>query len=620
MNRMPLQQFNHQRRAAFAAAVTLGISCPAVIAGEAELLPQFSDQTVAAGLAFMHQTDRPNAERQEWHMMTPGAAVADFNRDGYLDLFVNGGSGQNSALFINNGDGTFIDRANEWGVDLTNAEGSSVSVGDVNGDGWIDLYVGAMDGRNHLFINDGNGGFSENAIAAGIDLTVPPGGEPHQWNTFGAAFGDIDLDGDLDLYTTQWWFDTGFGNRLFENNGDGVFTDVTEDRGLGLVQFEQYWAFTPMFHDMDGDFFPELLVAADFLTSRYYSNNGDGSFTRTLENGTGTDENGMGAAIGDYDGDGDPDWFVTSIYDDDFIIEANWGRSGNRLYRNDGAHEFTDDTGPGFDFPIAPDGPGVRHGYWGWGAEFGDLDNDGDIDLLMTNGFELPPGGWNRDPDFVTDPTRLWINGGDHSAGPDWIENAVGCGVEHTADGKGLILFDADNDGDLDLFITSNRGPVMFYRNDIDQLIPAFDNTWLQLDLVPPPGVAPSGEGAKVELMSNGATITRWCHTSGSFMSNRPSRVHFGFSAAETIDEVRIHWPNGQVSTMTGIAPGVIALGAVGNIDGDDRIGVADLGLLLTDFGDAAPRSDLNNDGAVDTADLGMLIRNFGVITDGAQR
>ena len=621
MARLQIQPIGCMRIAAIAAAAgaVTAITMTA-LAGEPVTLPQFSDQTAASGLVFTHQTSLPAIpnEREEWHMMTPGVAVADFNRDGWLDVFINGGAGQNSALFINNGNGSFTDRALEWGIDLTDAEGSSATVGDINADGWPDIYVGTMDGRNYLLVNSGAGSFTENAIAAGVDLTVPVEGEAHQRNTFGGAFGDVDLDGDLDLYTTQWWFESQFGNRLFLNDGSGVFTDVTVSHGLLQGALDEYWAFTPILQDMNGDFYPELIVAADFSTSRYFVNDGDGTFTRVTGNGTATDENGMGAAIGDYDGDGDPDWFITSIYDDDFIAEANWGVTGNRLYRNDGADLFTDTTGPGLNLPIPPDGPGVRHGFWGWGTAFADFDHDGDLDLTMTNGFELPPGGTNHDPDFLTDPTRLWINDGDYVNGPNWTESAIVCGINHIDDGKGLVVFDYDNDGDLDILITSNMSDVVLYRNDIDQLLTNYSDSWIEIDLIAPPGVAPGGIGAKIEITSLGVTSTRWVNTGGSFMSGGPGRVHFGLKPAKSIDELRISWPNGLVTHMFNVEPGQIILGAVGNINGDDHVGVADLGFLLADFGTGEVRSDLNNDGAVDTADLGMLIRNFGLARDGA--
>ena len=208
------------------------------------------------------------------------------------------------------------------------------------------------------------------------------------------------------------------------------------------------------------------------------------------------------------------------------------------------------------------------------------------------------------------------MNDGDYVNGPNWTENAVGCGIDDISDGKGLVTFDADNDGDMDILITTNMGDIVFYRNEIEQTIVNYADSWLEIDLVAPAGVAPGGIGAKVEITSLGVTSTRWANTGGSFMSAGPRRIHFGCKPAKGIDEVRISWPNGLVTTMFNVEPGQIILGAVGNINGDDHVGVADLGYLLADFGTGEVRSDLNNDGVVDTADLGMLLLNFGLSLD----
>ncbi len=596
---------------ATAAIAVMGIAVASVsLAGEIEL-PQFSDQTVSSGLVFTHSTNLAPEAWRERHKMTPGIATADFNRDGWLDVFVNGGAGQNAVLFINNADGTFTESAAAWGIDLVDAEGASASVADINGDGYPDLYVGAFDGGNYLFVNNGDNTFTENAEAAGVQLAEGFTNPFNDFNTTGGAWGDIDLDGDLDLYTTQWWLFATFGNRLFINDGTGIFTESTEAYGLLQDNEDALWGFTPIFQDMNDDRYPELIIAADFGTSRYFINNAGSGFTKVLGNGTATDENGMGAAVGDYDNDGDPDWFVTAIYDEDFVAEINWGVTGNRLYRNDGAHAFTDTTGPGLDAPIPPDGAGVRYGYWGWGSIFGDFDHDYDLDLTMTNGFRLPDGRI-PDPDFFDDPTRLWLNQGQTMGRTDWQENAIGCGINHNDDGKSLVAFDYDNDGDLDILISSNFGDLALYRNDIDQHKPGYDLSWLEVETVAPYGVAPDGVGAKIETIVNDQTLTRWVNTGGGFMSAQPNRVHFGFDPVELIDMVRITWPNGLVTTMIDVEPGAIILGAIGNINGDDRIDVADLGLLLSDFGGENPASDLNNDGEVNTADLGMLISGYG--------
>ncbi len=470
--------------------------------------------------------------------MTPGVAVGDFDRDGYLDLVVQGGLWQNAALFMNTGDGTFVNEALLWGIDVTVTEGSSVSVADVDGNGYPDLYLGAHYGRNYLYLNSGERTFVEAAVFAGVAME-PPVGEETFGNIFGAAFGDIDLDGDLDLYTTQWGTFTVHGNRLFENRGLGKFVDITERAGLVQAPGE-YWAFSPALVDMDGDRYPELLVAADFETSRYFVNNGDGTFTRLLGTGTCTDENGMGSALGDYDNDGDLDWFVTSIFDDDGVGEG-WGITGNRLYRNEGGNLFTDVT----------DLADVRNGDWGWGTSFADLNNDGLLDLLMTNGYLLPDLT-NTDPTFINDPSRVWINLGNFDSGPTFIEVAALVGVTHDASGKGLVTFDAENDGDLDIVITTNRGDLAFYRNESTDL----DHNWLEIDLVPPLGNAPDGFGSVVYLTVGGVTYRRVVHGGNPYMGHEAPRLHFGFPASKQVDEIRIHWPDGSRKRLTSVRSG----------------------------------------------------------------
>jgi hypothetical protein len=173
-------------------------------------VPPFTDQTTASGLSFTHASAAPDAER---YLMTPGVAAADFDRDGWMDLFVPGGLGQNARLFMNNQDGTFTDRAAEWNIDLVDVEGASVTAGDIDGDGDIDLYVGTVGGSNRVLVNFSTILFFDAGTSRGAVLV---GGVP--FDAFGAAFGDTDLDGDLDLVTAQWTYDLFVdGNRLFAN-------------------------------------------------------------------------------------------------------------------------------------------------------------------------------------------------------------------------------------------------------------------------------------------------------------------------------------------------------------------------------------------------------------------
>lgn len=550
-------------------------------------IPTFTDQTEAAGLSFTHQTTLKNLE--ERHMMSPGVAVGDFNRDGYLDLFVQGGTGQNSALFINNADGTFTDLAAQWGINLTGVEGSSATVADIDANGYLDIYAGALDGRNYLYMNTGGGYFEERGVELGIALID---GTP--FNTYGATFGDIDLDGDLDLVTADWGGPPTGGNRLFLNTIPDPFLDVTDAAGVYVLPTTMY-PFSPGLVDVNGDHYPDLLIAGDFGTTLYHANNGDGTFQF---NGTGTDENGMGSTFGDYDNDGDLDWFVTSIYDDDGVVEGNWGITGNRLYRNEGNHQYTDVT----------DLAGVRNGYWGWGTSFGDLNNDGLLDLAMTNGF-LGPGGFNPDPTFETDPSRLWINTGDFIAGPTYIEVSSEAGLVHTAPGKGLVTFDADNDGDLDIVITTTHGDMKFFRNEYNPS----SSTWIQIELVSPVGNAPDGIGATIDLTDDGVTYHRAVFGSPSFMSQDPLRVHFGFPATKTIDNIVVNWPDGTSTVIIDVPTGRILEVRTADLNGDGVVNVPDLLALLAAWGPCSGcPEDLDGNGIVDVLDLLQLLANWG--------
>lgn len=570
------------------------------------VVPQFSDQTAAAGLTFTHATTDTGFAVLLY--MTPGVGAGDFNRDGYDDLFVCGGKGQNAKLFINNGDGTFTDRATEWGIDLTAQEGASVTIADIDSDGWLDMYVGVMNGRNYLYKNSGANTFID--TGASSQAVVRAGGQP--FNTYGATFGDIDLDGDLDLVTADWTNPPTMGTRLCLNDGSGVFSEAPggtiDFRILGLepgLDFEPQ-AFSPALVDMNGDRYPDLPFACDFTNSQYHANNGDGTFTQLADNGTTTDENGMGSAIGDYDNDGDPDWFVTSIWDDDGQIEGFWGISGNRFYRNDGNHQFTDVT----------DLTGTRFGHWGWGTNFGDFNNDGLLDLVMTNGMRFPPANSNPDPTFNSDPSLLFLNTGDFVTGPTFVESSTQAGFIDTNNGKGLVVFDADNDGDLDVAISSNRDPFRFFRNDSN---PGPDR-WIEIDLNPPAGNAPDGVGAKVTLTIGGTSYTRFAFANPSFMSSSTHRVHFGFPSAALIDMIEIAWPDGTVNVLRDVQPGrVIQALQIGDVNCDGIVSVGDAAAFAAALVDGADYenqydgcdsglADMNADGELNGDDVNAFV------------
>ncbi|MCA9309855.1 MAG: VCBS repeat-containing protein, partial [Phycisphaerales bacterium] len=323
--------------------------------------PAFTDITAASGINVL----QIGAGYPQEGQMMGGMAAADFNRDGWIDLYVVCGGDQRDVLYLNDGTGHFIDASDAWGIG-TPAYSSGVAVGDVDADGWIDVYVsthgtqadGVVIDRHRLYRNVNGVGFVEQAMASGVARTSPLTADG-----FSAAFGDYDLDGDLDLAVAGWRGQSR-GNRLFRNDGTGHFTDVTES--AILHNLTPVRGFTPRFSDMDGDRFPELLWVADFETSRYLRNNRDGTFTEmTAAANVGHDQNGMGTAVGDFDNDGDPDWYVSSIY-----LPAAF-KEGNKLYINQGNHLYDE---------VAME-RGVDQGGWGWGVEAIDVDHDGDLDL-----------------------------------------------------------------------------------------------------------------------------------------------------------------------------------------------------------------------------------------------
>jgi hypothetical protein len=265
-----------------------------------------------------------------------------------------------------------------------NHGGIGVSAADYDANGYVDLYVTSLGspsqdgeiGMNRLYRNNGNGTFTEVGVAAGVNLTTT---SPLKPASFGSAWGDFDLDGDLDLCVASW-NRAGDGNVLFRNNGNGTFTNVTggavgeafTDPSWGV------WGFQPVFADMNGDLYPELLMAADFETSRYLLNNGDGTFTDiTISSGTGLDDNGMGQAVADVNNDGLLDWYVTSIYNE--CPSARF-YNGNTLYLNLGNNLFQEVSASA----------GVNDGGWGWGTAAADFDHDGWVDLGEVNGRAAP--------------------------------------------------------------------------------------------------------------------------------------------------------------------------------------------------------------------------------------
>jgi len=520
--------------------VALLVCRPAATAEES-----FVDVTGDAEIDYIQWAPPAGWVKLTPQVMTGGAAVADYDNDGWSDLLVTRYR-DTDLLFRNRGDGTFEDASQRAGIDVV-APSNGAAWGDIDNDGDADLYISVADEagdplRNLLYVNSGDGTFSERARLWGADLEVP------NWHSgFSVCFGDYNRDGWLDIHTCQWAV-TGPGNRsvLLKNTGHpGGFLDVTAGAGVemwhdpeagGAPEFTTQ-AFTSRLSDIDLDGWPDLVVAGDFGTSRLFWNKRDGTFADGTEQARiGGEENGMGLAVGDYDGDGLPDLFFTSIYESrrpDVPI-LGWGVSGNRLYRNRGDRVFEDTT----------DISGVRDGGWGWGAAFFDYDNDGDLDLAMTNGFETDR--WETETPFNTDPTKLWRNDGG-----TFTDVSTSVGITDTGTGKGLLVFDYDKDGDVDLFIVNNSGAPILYRNDLSN-----GNHWLR---VKPRGRYSNrdGIGAVVTIMPGDDAPAQHREISGGshYLTQSEKIAHFGLGAsAAPVQLVTVRWPSGIEQSFSNIA------------------------------------------------------------------
>lgn len=422
-----------------------------------------------------------------------GVAFADIDNDGYVDLYVSNKGGANK-LFLNQGNGQFTDITAQAGdgIDYTGFSMGSV-FGDYDNDGLVDLYL-ATGGRyeieaNRLFKNLGNGKFVDVTNAAGVGLKE---------FTYSASFVDYDNDGYLDIFCAN--YGPGAKNVLYRNNGNGSFTDVTDQAGVGDLS----WSWMGLWADVNGDNFQDLYVVNGRYPvgepNRLYLNKGDGTFRDVSREAGVADPNwGLGAAFADIDNDGDLDLFVSNYV----------GRNG--LYLNDGKGQFSDVSGQ-----VIKQEQG-----WGKGPTFGDIDHDGDLDL------------YEGDCKLAN---QLYLNDGkgtfvDQAADQPQLQ----CSTVRT---KGTAFADVDNDGDLDLYVVNWGAENKFYLNDQN------DNNWLKVKAV---GSRSNQDavGATVKLFNGDKLIAvRGIGSATGFCAQQPLVQHFGVKAEQNY-RVTVLFPSG---------------------------------------------------------------------------
>jgi hypothetical protein len=487
---------------------------------------------------------------------TGGVAVGDANSDGLDDLYLTRLDGPDS-LYLNNGDGTFTDATEAAGLGGFDFRSNGAGFADLTNDGHQDLVVTTVaEDRFYLFINNGDGTFTEEAVERGVALESddPRGG-------YSVAFGDYDNDGWVDIHLTEWLdanthtVPSATHARLLRNRGaeaPGVFEDVSAAAGVqvgkdmvdstGLSEFtDPVFSFASVFVDIDGDGFVDLVVSGDYGTSQLFWNNGDGTFTDgTAQAGFGTEGNAMGLAVGDVTGDGNQDLFITAIAG---RADACQGRpcpdnlTGNRLYLHNGDRTFTEFQGEA----------DVADGAWGWGAAALDFDNDGKLDLVMTNGvdFDLDDEFTEYHGPYRLSPKRLWHNDGSGI----FTEVAASAGIDVAIPGTGLAVADLTGNGYPDIIMVHPHDAPTVWRNN-----GGTDNAWLRIQVA---GAGPEAGGSNLDGLGAIVEVTarpgdppqvRHVGINSHFLGQSERTVHVGLGDPGNLDngevaEVRVFFP-----------------------------------------------------------------------------
>src|SRR6201996_9657408 len=494
-----------------------------------------------------------------------GVAFFDYDQDDWIDIFLVNGTrlegfpkGQEpvSHLFKNNRDGTFTDLTAKAGLGRA-GWGQGCCVGDYNNDGWNDLFV-TYYGQNVLYRNNGDGTFTDVTAKAGLLQAKK------RWNS-GCAFLDYDRDGNLDLFVANYVdFDLktaplpeegpctykgitvacgppglpGGRNILYHNNGDGTFKDVSEKSGMWTAVGT--YGLSVAASDLDNDGWPDIYVANDSAPATLYLNQKDGTFRdAAIEGGAALSaeakpQAGMGGSIGDYNRDGALD-----------VVKTNFAGDTDSLYTNLGDANFEDRT--------YPSGLGVNTRLLGWGVGFFDMDNDGWLDLLMSNGHVYPEVDRSKADLKYAEHKYLYRNL--RNGRFEDVTNQGGPGIMENAPARGCAFGDYDNDGDLDVAVNCMNAIPQLLRCDS-----GLRRNWIKIKLV---GTKTNRSGIGSRFIVTAAAVPGAdkplvqideLRSGGSYFSQNDLRMHFGLDQAKKVDLVEIHWLSGQVDLHRDLA------------------------------------------------------------------
>jgi hypothetical protein len=532
----------------------------------------FEEVGQASKANFTHQA--PTLDKQLDHIMPQvasmgaGVSIVDFDRDGWSDIYVtNSGEGSKNALFRNMTDGSFKDVAADLGIADVNQPGTGVSMGavwgDYDNDGYEDLFLYKW-GKPELFHNDAGQRFSRVTDKAKLPAWV---------NANTAIWFDYDRDGRLDLFLGGYYSEdvdlwhlkstkmmpesfeyakNGGRKYLFRNLGDGLFEEVSQKVGID----SRRWALAAAAADLRGTGNTDLFIANDYGISELFFNDGKQFREVGKETGVGfSPKSGMNASIGDVLNQGRYSIYVSNISEEGVLIQGNnlWvpreGTSGDSLRYENMARAMD-----------------VEIGGWSFGAQFGDLNNDGTLDLYLVNGYVSADRNLNYWYDFskiaggnssiISDAAhwpamdgrslsgyqqkKVWLNDG---AGK-FVDVAQAVGAKDVYDGRAVAMADLWNRGVLDVVVANQKGPLLIYKNNVTP-----ENKWIEFDLE---GSASnrSAIGAEVRLFWNGGQQVQQVSGGNGFCSQNQRRLHFGVGKNPRVEKAEIRWPSGKVETI----------------------------------------------------------------------